>query len=392
MMTKTHFDFSDTSTAFAIRNDSELRRMHLLFAGMNNSALVKLGTYLLIIALKLRLPIKYFIKKTVFKHFCGGETIEECIDTIQSLHQSNITAILDYSAEGEKNAAGFHHNKLEMFKVIDAAKELGLPFCVVKLTGFASFDVLANIQAGSKDQSDLIRLEGLRNTLDELAKKVSDKGLCLFIDAEESWIQDVIDGLAYDAMKRYNKERAVIYNTYQMYRHESLANLKKAHEELSAMGVHLGAKIVRGAYMEKERERANKMGYVDPIQPDKQSTDRDYDLALAYCVENIHNMALCAGTHNEKSSAYLADLMDQHNIAANDPRIYFSQLYGMSDTISYTVAKAGYNVAKYLPYGEINKVMPYLVRRAEENTAIAGQASRELQLIRKEINRRKQSA
>ncbi len=363
--------------------------MNLLFTGMNQPLLVKIGTYLLIIGLKLKLPLKKIIKSTVFDHFCGGESIEDCSMAIKDLEKDNISAILDYSAEGEKSPEGFDLNKDEMLRVVDAAQERDLPFCVVKLTGFALIDMMERIQAETPRADDDERFERLRGRLEAIAERVVEKELRLLIDAEETWIQQVIDGLAYDLMRKYNKESPVIYNTYQMYCKASLGNLKRAHQELSGEGLYLGAKIVRGAYMEKERERAEEQGYPDPIQPDKDTTDRDYDLAVAYCIENLNGISLIAGTHNEGSSAHLAHLMEKEGISPTDERVYFSQLYGMSDHISYTMAKHGYNVVKYLPYGPVEKVMPYLVRRAEENTSIAGQASRELQMIRKEITRRK---
>ncbi len=389
MDSRVKFDFGDTAVAFSSKSDKKLKRMNLLFTGMNQPTLVKIGTYLLRIGLKLKLPLKKIIKSTVFGHFCGGESIQDCASTIDSLKKDGISAILDYSAEGEKSPAGFDRNKEEMLRVVDAAHDFGLPFCVVKLTGFAALDMMARIQAGKPRNDDKDRFEKLKGRLDAIAERVAQKGLRLLIDAEETWIQKVIDDLAYALMKKYNREGVVIYNTYQMYCRASLGNLKKAHQDLSAEGYYLGAKIVRGAYMEKERDRAEEREYPDPIQPDKAATDRDYDLALAYCVENLNGISFVAGTHNEASSEYLAQLMNQEGIRPTDERIYFSQLFGMSDHISYTMAKHGYNVAKYLPYGPVEKVMPYLIRRAEENTSIAGQASRELQLIRKEIKRRK---
>lgn len=390
MDSRVKFDFGNTAVAFSSKTDDELKRMHLLFTSMNQPALVKIGTYLLIIGLKLKLPLKKIIKKTVFGHFCGGESIDDCAVTIQRLRQDGISAILDYSAEGEKSPAGFDQNKEEMLRVVDAAHDFGLPFCVVKLTGFAAIDMMARIQAGQPQADDEVRFEKLKGRLEEIAERVVQKGLRLLIDAEETWIQKVIDDLAYALMRKYNQHSPVIYNTYQMYCKASLGHLKQAHKDLSSEGLYLGAKIVRGAYMEKERDRAEEHGYPDPIQPDKAATDRDYNAALAYCIDHLNGISFVAGTHNEASSQLLAQLMDQEGISPADERVYFSQLYGMSDTISYTMAKHGYNVVKYLPYGPVEKVMPYLVRRAEENTSIAGQASRELQLIRKEIKRRKQ--
>ncbi|MEM8894982.1 MAG: proline dehydrogenase family protein [Bacteroidota bacterium] len=389
MDSRVKFDFANTAVAFSSKSDKDLRRMNLLFSGMNLPWLVKAGTYLLIIGLKLKLPLKKIIRNTVFDHFCGGESIADCEQAIDGLKKDKISTILDYSAEGEKSPEGFDQNKEEMLRVVDAAHESGLPFCVVKLTGFALIDMMERIQAGTPQADDEVRFKRLKGRLEAIAERVAEKGLRLLIDAEETWVQEVIDNMTYDLIKKYNKEKPVIYNTYQMYRTASLANLKKAHKDLSSQGLYLGAKIVRGAYMEKERERAEELGYPDPIQPNKESTDRDYNSAIAYCVENLNGISIVAGTHNEESSAHLAELMENEGISPADDRVYFSQLYGMSDHISYTMAKHGFNVVKYLPYGPVEKVMPYLIRRAEENTSIAGQSSRELQMIRKEINRRK---
>ena len=388
---KIKYDFSNTEVAFSAKSDEELRKMYWLFRVVQNPLVVKIGTYLLIIALKLKLPIKYLIKKTVFSHFCGGETQNECISYIEKLHQHKVTAILDYSAEGEKNKRGFDLNRDEMLSVVDTAVKMGLPYCVVKLTAFAPIEVMERIQSGNATEEDEIIHQRLEGRLQAVAQKCYDNNLRLLVDAEETWIQQVIDALVYKMVRLYNKERAIVFNTYQLYCKAAYQNLVNAHETLSSEGFFLGVKLVRGAYMEKERDRAEELGYEDPIQPNKEATDRDYNKALAYCVENIDRMEICAGSHNEASAQFLADCMTDAGLAKNDPRIFFAQLYGMSDHISFTMAKEGYNVAKYLPYGPVEKVMPYLIRRAEENTSIAGQSGRELRLIKTEFNRRKQA-
>ncbi|WP_338812621.1 proline dehydrogenase family protein [Bernardetia sp. Wsw4-3y2] len=392
-MAKQHVSFDDTETAFATRSDFDLKKMNLLFWTMNNPTLVGSGTPLLKLAFKIKMPfVKPVVKNTLFEHFCGGETIEDSERTVIQLSQAGIGTILDYSVEGEKSVTGFEKTKNEIIRTIERAKgDTNIPFCVFKITGIGHSKILEKIQAKEPlNNEEQINWENLNKRLNEICETAYQNNVRLFIDGEETWFQETIDDLTYQMMQKYNKEEALIYNTYQMYTVDRLEKLKTAYHNAVEGNYYVGAKLVRGAYMEKERKRAQEKGYPDPIQPDKLSTDRDFDAGMEFCVENRDRMALCAGTHNELSCYSLVVLMDSHNIEKNDPSFYFAQLYGMSDNMSNNLAAAGYNVAKYVPYGAVKDVMPYLMRRADENTAIAGQTSREYLLIQKEIERRKQ--
>lgn len=382
--------FDDTAVAFASRSDAQLQRMYWLFRAMNNPTLVSQGTALSTWALRVGLPVKGLIRATIFAQFCGGETIETCQKTIDSLAAAGIGTILDYSVEGEKNKAAFDATCEETLATIRrAAGNEAIPFSVFKVTGLARFGLLEKKQAGSpltaEEQSEW---ERAYQRVERISAEAARLGVRLFFDGEETWIQDVIDQLCYQMMARFNRERPIIWNTYQLYRRASLGNLKEAYAQAQAQGYYLGAKLVRGAYMEKERARAESMGYPDPIQPNKAASDADYDGALLFCLDHLEGIAFCAGTHNEASSKLLALEMEKRGLAHNDERIWFSQLLGMSDNISYLLAGRGYNVAKYVPYGPVEAVIPYLSRRARENTSVAGQSSRELNLIVRERQRR----
>ncbi|MCG8309029.1 MAG: proline dehydrogenase family protein [Cytophagales bacterium] len=343
------------------------------------------------LALKLKLPIKGIIRNTVFQQFCGGESIDQCDSTIEKLSRYNIKTILDFAAEGESGETDYDYARDEILKTVDkASTSSNIPFSVFKPTGLASKKLMEKMQLGEPlSEADKKEIEEIRQRFDAIAKACHKKNIRLYIDSEDSFYQDPIDQFTYELMERYNRDKVIVFNTYQMYRKGMLENLIKANESGKKDGYHIGAKLVRGAYMEKERERALEKGYEDPIMPDKESTDRQYDDALRYCVENIDNMELCSGSHNEQSNYLLTKLMAEHNLERNDERIYFAQLFGMSDHISFNLANAGFNVVKYVPYGPIETVMPYLFRRAEENTSIAGQSSRELELIKKELKRRR---
>ena len=384
-------NFDDTKVAFADKSNFDLKRMHMLFFTMNHPLIAKVGIWMTVFALKIHLPIKWMIKKTIFAQFCGGESLKGSQGTVNKLAESNIHTILDYSVEGEESEEAFDSNRDEIIRsLVMASTTHHIPTGVMKLTGFTSFDLLAKKQSSSPlTEDEENRFSKFLKRVDEICAKAVEVKKYLFIDAEETWIQDVIDEVVYDMMEKYNKETVYIFNTYQMYRKASLQNLKDAHQLGKEKGFKIGAKLVRGAYMEKERERAKQKGYADPIQPNKAASDADYDAAVTYCIDHINEVYLCAGTHNENSCKITAELMQKHNIAKEDPRVYFAQLYGMSDNLSYTLANEGYNVAKYVPYGPVAKVMPYLMRRAEENTSIAGQSSREFLLVKKEIARRK---
>ena len=387
----TPISFDDTRIAFHSKTDSQLRKTHFVFATMNQPLLVKSGIFLTKTALKFRLPVKGLIRSTVFNQFCGGESIEDCSKTISHLGKFNVYTILDYSVEGQEDEKSFDQTLEESLHVADFAKDKPMiPFCVVKLTGLGSISLMTKVQAGEKlSEAENEQFARFKNRVELLAKKASENGLKFMIDAEESWIQDVIDRICIDLMIKYNHERPVVYNTYQFYRHAALANMKKAFKEVTDSGCYFGAKLVRGAYMEKERERAATLGYKDPIQANKAATDKDYNLAQEFIISNIDRFSMCSGTHNENSCMQLTQLMEKHNIARYDERVYFAQLLGMSDNISFKLSAESYNVAKYVPYGPVEKVMPYLIRRAEENTSIAGQSSREYLMVKKELSRRK---
>ena len=383
--------FENTEIAFRSKSNSDLNRAYALFKIISINLLVKIGPPLVKLGFELMLPIKGLIKSTVFRHFCGGETIKECERTITDLAKFKIGTILDYSVEGHETEKDFDAAVEETLATIQRAKgDSRISFSVFKVTGIARFELLEKVSAKktltNEEKNEFQKVTDRVNTI---CKAAFDNNVAVFIDAEETWIQQAIDDLANDMMKMYNKQRAIVYNTFQLYRKDRLHYLRESFAMAEKENYFLGAKLVRGAYMEKERKRAAEMNYPSPIQESKSNTDKDYDSALKFCVEHIDKIALCAGTHNEQSSLYLVQLMKEKNIISSNPSIFFSQLFGMSDHISYNLANAGYNVAKYVPYGPVKAVLPYLFRRAEENTSIAGQMGRELSLILKEKKRRK---
>jgi proline dehydrogenase len=381
----------NTEIAFGGKSNAELKRAYWLFKLIGNPALVVAGRIFTNIALTLRIPIGWALRGNIFKQFCGGENIGQCRNAVESLGKFNIGTILDYSVEGKESEADLENTKAEiMLTVQEAARSQSIPFSVFKVTGIARFSLLEKVNASAAlSEMEQLEWERVEARVDAICAHAAHYDVPIFIDAEDSWIQDAIDSLANKMMAKYNTSRAIVYNTVQLYRHDRLAFLKKSHELAVHQNFFLGVKLVRGAYMEKERARAAEMGYADPIQPNKEASDRDFDLAVSYCLDHIDRISLCAGTHNEKSSLHLAQGIDERNIDRNDKRIYFAQLYGMSDHISFNLANAGYNVAKYLPYGPIREVIPYLIRRAQENTSVKGQTGRELTLIQREMKRRK---
>ncbi|RTQ45318.1 proline dehydrogenase [Hymenobacter gummosus] len=387
--------FDNTAVAFASKSSGELRQMHLLFSTMNNKGMVDVGGALMTKALSWGIPgTKSIIKHSIFKQFCGGETIQECKPVIAELGKFRIGTILDYSVEGEGNEQSFDHTRDELLKTIElAAGNPHIPFSVFKVTGVADSALLEKVQAGQPlSAAEQQAYERAQQRIDELCRRAHDRNVRIFVDAEESWFQDTIDDLAREMMRRYNQQRPIVWNTYQLYRHDRLEALQADYEHARQENYYLGAKLVRGAYMEKEARVAQQRGYQNPINPTKQATDDLYDEALRFSVDHLDRMAICAGTHNEASSRLLTELLAEAGLAPGDERVWFAQLYGMSDNLSYNLAHAGYNTAKYVPYGPVEAVMPYLLRRANENTAIAGQTSRELLLIKREIERRKNKA
>lgn len=384
--------FDNTAIAFKSKTNEDLKKAHFLFNMVGKPSLVRFGKVATDVAFKLRLPITGIVKKTIFHQFCGGETIHECDATIQQLHDFNIGTILDYSVEGKETEAEFDHTTEEIIQtIIKATNNPAIPFAVFKITGISRFALLEKINDSSSEllESEKEEVKKVLERVDKICKKGFDNNVPVFIDAEETWIQDAIDRMAVQMMTKYNKEKAIIYNTIQMYRHDRLAYLETCIQQAKASNYKYGIKLVRGAYMEKERARSNEKGYRDPIQPNKATCDSDYNKAIELILNNIDQLALCAGSHNEESSLLLAQKLAEKKIEKSDKRVYFAQLLGMSDHISYNLSDAGYNVAKYVPYGPVKEVMPYLIRRAEENTSVAGQTGRELSLIKKEIDRRK---
>ncbi|MBV9216227.1 MAG: proline dehydrogenase family protein [Acidobacteria bacterium] len=384
-------DLHDTETAFADKTDRELKDKHRLFKALNSPFLNSLGTSAAKFALSLGLPVQGLIKSTIFEQFCGGETIAECEGAINRLGRAGVGTILDYSVEGKSTEADFDATKDEIIRTIERAKDdPNIPFSVFKMTGIAPLGTLERMSCRKKlDAKSQAKAERIHNRVTEICEFAYSVKKPLFIDAEDSWLQDAIDRMATEMMERFNQEGPMIFNTLQMYRTDRLQHLKDARRQAKANGYVYAVKLVRGAYMEKERERAVEMGYPSPIHPTRADTDADYNAALDYCLRHHDDMAFVAATHNEESTLLLAKAMHEKGVKPSHPHIFFSQLYGMGDNISYNLAKAGYRVSKYVPYGPVADAIPYLVRRAEENSSVAGHVSRELVLIERELKRRR---
>jgi proline dehydrogenase len=383
--------FSSTEIAFRIKSDKELRRAYFLFRSISNKTLVRVGGFLSKIAIKVHFPISWIVKPTIYSHFCGGETIADCLPTIRKLSRYNVKSVLDYSVEGGEDLEQIQADLEETIRtVLHAGENKDIPFAVFKPTAFIVSEVLAKRSAGLRlTAEEQEEVERFHQRVETLCRTAFDHDVRIMIDAEDVCYQDHIDEVVMEMMEKYNRQKAIVFNTYQMYRWDRLDIFRKDLEIARKKGFYLGIKFVRGAYMERERKRALEGGYPSPIHPDKESTDRDYDAALKMAVENIDRVSIFNGTHNEQSSLYLTLLMEEHKIPRDDDRCWFSQLYGMSDHISFNLAHLGYNVAKYLPYGPVRHVLPYLIRRTEENTSIAGQTSREFSMILEERKRRK---
>jgi proline dehydrogenase len=383
--------FNNTEVAFALKTDTELDRAYFLFKMIDSEPLVRIGTAVTNFALKAHLPVEGLIRATVFDHFCGGTTEDDCLTVVDKMFTKGVSSVLDYSVEGKEEEAQFDAALEMTLKTIEFAKERdAIPFAVFKPTGFGRFYLYEKL--GEKQPltaEEQIEWNRVVERFDIVCKTAYEKDVALLIDGEESWMQDAADDVVAEMMRKYNKEKAIVFNTLQLYRWDRLDYLKKLHEQAKSEEFYIGMKLVRGAYMEKENKRAEEKGYPTPICASKEATDVNYDSTVVYMMENLEKMSIFAGTHNEESSYKLMYLMQKMNIAKNDNRIWFGQLYGMSDNISYNLAQNGYNVAKYLPFGPVRDVMPYLIRRAEENTSVAGQTSRELNLLKAERERRK---
>lgn len=383
--------FNNTEIAFSLKSDTELERASFLFKLIASQPLVKIGTAVTNFALKAHLPVEGLIRSTVFDHFCGGINENDCLRVVDNMFTKGVSSVLDYSVEGKEEDAQFDAALAMTLKTIEFAKEReAIPFAVFKPTGFGRTDLYIKVSEKATltpaEQEDWNRVVA---RFDLACKTAFEKDVLLLIDAEESWMQDAADAIVTNMMQKYNKEKAIVFNTLQLYRWDRLDYLKELHKQANTEGFFIGMKLVRGAYLEKENEKAAEKGVKSPICVTKEATDINYDATVIYMIENLDRMSIFAGTHNEESSYKLMELMNQRGIAKDDKRIFFGQLLGMSDNISFNLAANGYNVAKYLPFGPVRDVMPYLIRRAEENTSVAGQTSRELTLIKKEKERRK---
>jgi proline dehydrogenase len=401
--------FDNTEFAFEYKSDQQLKKARFLFSSMGKPWLVKLGTRLTPLAIKAGLPVNGIIRKTIFAQFVGGETLEETARVAKRLGEYNVKVILDYGVEGKEGEKNFDQARDEFIRVINyAATQPNIPFMSVKVTGFARFALLEKLDAMmNKNEGTLMKryLKALnelpaeekeewhrvRHRMMQVCETAAEKKIGVLIDAEETWIQDPVDALTILMMDTFNKERAVVYNTTQHYRTDRLSFLKDSYTAAAQRKFILGAKLVRGAYMEKERKRAMEMGYPSPIQPDKESCDKDFNAGIQFCIEHIDRIALIVASHNEYSNLYTTQLLEQKTLPLNHPHVHFSQLYGMSDNITFNLAHAGCSVSKYLPFGPIKDVIPYLMRRAQENTSVKGQTGRELALIKKELQRRKKN-
>lgn len=386
-----NLDFSNTEIAFKNKSNDELKKAYWLFKMMNKSWFVNIGSKLGSLAVRLNLPFsKQIVKKTIFEQFCGGTTLLNSQQTIEHLAKYNVVTLLDYGAEGKSSEEDFNRTMNENIKALEfAAANKYIPVVTTKITGIARFDLLIKISSGETlDAEEQTEYSNVLKRIDAICAAAFKTKTSIFIDAEESWIQDAIDSIANLMMSRYNKDYISVYNTFQMYRHDRLEFLMKSFEEAKAKGYILGAKLVRGAYMDKERSRAEEMGYPSPINKDKASTDDCFNTALRFCIDNYEKIALCNATHNLESSMILADLIYERNLPKEHPHLNFCQLFGMSDNLTFNLAESGYNVGKYLVYGQVEEVVPYLVRRAQENTSVTGDMSRELELYNVEIKRR----
>ena len=383
--------FNNTQVAFALKSDTELDRAYFLFKMIDNQPLVRIGTAVTNFALKANLPVEGLIRATVFDHFCGGVNEDDCLSVVDKMFTKGVSSVLDYSVEGKEEESQFDAALEMTLKTIEFAKaRQAIPFAVFKPTGFGRFalyEKLGEKQALTADEQ--VEWNRVVARFDLVCSEAHKKNVALLIDGEESWMQDAADDLVTEMMRKYNKEKAIVFNTLQLYRWDRLDYLKKLHEKAKNEGFFIGMKLVRGAYMEKEIARAIEKGYPSPICDTKDDTDKNYDETVRYMADHLDMMSIFAGTHNELSTYKLMAIMQEKGIKTNDDKIWFGQLYGMSDNISYNLAANGYNVANYLPFGPVKDVMPYLIRRAEENTSVAGQTSRELSMIKSERNRRK---
>jgi proline dehydrogenase len=388
-------DFTDTATAFAVKSDQQLEKAARLFGLMNYHWLVGMGSMLGLAAIRLRMPfVESVVKNTIFEQFCAGTTLLDSAPNIQKLHGAGVYSALDYGVEAKETEDDFNHTMNEIIRAIEFSEQCpGIHLISVKITGLARFALLESVHKkdnlGARERNEY---KNVLKRIDAICHTAAQKGISVFIDAEESWIQDAIDHLATLMMARYNHERAVVYNTFQMYRTDRLQFLIRSYNRAAADGYVLGAKLVRGAYMEKERDRAERLGYESPIHPNKEATDHSFDTAVRFCMDHYEKIAFCNASHNASSAMLQAELIRDRNLPRQHPHLLFCQLYGMSDNLTFNLAKAGYNAGKYVVYGPVREVVPFLIRRAQENTTVTGDMSREHQLVTKELKRREGGA
>lgn len=385
--------FNNTKRAFALKDEKELKKAVFIFKSMSRAWMVSMGTWLTNISLKLHLPVTGLIKNTIFEQFCGGETQEECLPTVKKIYEMNVHTVFDYASEiREKGEKAFDKDLENQLEIADFAKKHKeqIPFLAVKPSNLGAFSIWAKVSSGDDlNEKEKNAWKNIQYRFQKLAERVDELGLRLQVDAEESWTQKAVDGLLEELMETYNKERAVVFNTIQCYRWDRLQYIKDLHKRAENKGYKIGVKLVRGAYMEKEHVRAKRKGYPTPICEDKEATDVNYNAILYYCIQHLEDMAIYIGTHNEVSSYLAMQLMEEKGLKNEDNRVWFSQLYGMSDHITFNLALNGYNAAKYMPFGKVKEVIPYLIRRAEENSSVKGQTGRELALLKEEQQRRR---
>ena len=383
--------FNNTEVAFKLKSDSELERAYFLFKMIAHQPLVRIGTAVTNFAIKAHLPVEGLIRATVFDHFCGGVSELDCMKTVDAIYSAGVCSVLDYSVEGNETDQEFDAVVARTLKILDLVKEkTAIPFAVFKPTAVGRFDLYVKVGEGaSLSKEEQLEWDRVSLRYETICKKAYELDVALLIDAEESYMQDAADALVEKMMAKYNRKKAIVFNTLQLYRWDRMDYLKGLHQRAKADGFVVGMKLVRGAYMEKENDRAQEMGYPTPICESKKATDDNYNTAVGYMIDHLGETELFLGSHNEESTLLALNLMKEKNLEINDSRIWFGQLYGMSDHISYNLADRGYNVAKYLPFGPVRDVMPYLIRRAEENTSVAGQTTRELSLLSQERKRRK---
>lgn len=385
--------FDDTLVAFAGKDDSELQKSAWLFRIMSNSTIVDIGSHITNLALQIGLPVDSILKTTIYEHFCGGESLEESEPMVDALAAHRVSTILDYGVEAKETQEEFDANLVEQLSCIEFADaHASVPYVSCKITGYAPFELLEKLNDEVELSEEERQAVGRMNDrLTQICASAAELDVCVYVDAEESWIQDAIDRVVEDLMQRFNRLKPTVFNTVQLYRHDRLEYLKQSHQRARNAGYIMGVKLVRGAYMEKESERARSMGYPNPIHASKEAVDADFDAAIVHCIGHIDSIAFCAATHNEKSCQLVVSSAQEKGVSLNHPHIHFAQLYGMSDHISFNLARAGANASKYVPYGPVRDVVPYLIRRAQENRSVSGQVGRELGLILSEIERRKES-